>query len=188
MRIFNKFHSVVAAFAIGVSTVASATVIDFEEFPHGDELQGAGSVISSKGYSFYYAPAADEPYPVGFFIVGPAWRYNPGSAALLSNSCLAETTLKADDNNPFDLLSIDLAELNGDGVSSVTFVGVNANGETVKEAIRLNGRTGWQRFHFPKSFSHLMSVKWLQGDCLTNFPHMFDNVNLQKSHEKRDHR
>jgi hypothetical protein len=48
------------------SGAAHAVTLTFEEFPHQDELQGAGSLIHSKGYTLAYTPAAGEPYPTGF--------------------------------------------------------------------------------------------------------------------------
>jgi hypothetical protein len=160
------------------SLPTQAAMLTFEELPHSDELQGAGNTVFSKGYLLTYAPAPNEPYPVGFTTVGPTWQFNKRSAALAANSCSATTTLTAQDNNPFTLESIDLAELNGDADVSVAFSGITSSGETVQKLVLLRDRKTWQRMKFPESFRNLQSVAWLQGDCIANFPHMFDNIRV----------
>ena len=179
-KICQKFAAISAiAFAvIGLPTQAQAVVIDFEELPHDQELQGAGDIVLSKGYQLTYAPAPDEPYPVGFHIVGPSWAFNGRSAALVANSCGATITMTAQDNNPFTLKSIDLAGLNGDANVAVAFTGITTNGATVQSVVNLSNQGNWQRIPFPPRFRNLHSVTWVQGDCITNFPHMFDNVSV----------
>jgi len=162
-----------------VTSTAIAAVLTFEDLPAEYELQGVGDEISASGYTLYYTPAPGEPYPVGFTAVGRAWAYNKsGSTAIIANSCSAVTTLTADDDAPMNLASIDLAELNGDTDVSARFVGIKLDGKAVKAEFRLNGKIGWQTFHFPKSFRNLQSVSWLQGDCIINRPHMFDNIQV----------
>jgi len=139
------------------------------------------------GFVFKYAPAAGEPYPVGFFSVGAQWRYNGRSTALLANSCSATTTLTAQDNNPITLSSIDLAEHNGDAAVSVTFEGMTVDGEVVSKTVRLKERRVWETVHFPNTFKNLRFVRWTQGDCLVNPPHMFDNVKVHPTWKGRAH-
>lgn len=77
---------------------------------------GAGNTVSSKGFTFAYAPAPGEPYPVGFHFVGTSWRFNVGvSIALVANSCTALAVLQSDTHTPFTLNAIELGELNGPG-------------------------------------------------------------------------
>jgi len=162
-----------------VTSPASAVVLNFEDLPHEYELQGVGDEISANGYTLYYAPAAGEPYPVGFTAVGQSWRFNKGgSTAVVADSCSALTTLTADDHTAMTLASIDLAESNGDAGVHAHFVGVTVQGKIVQAEFRLNGKVGWQTFHFPNSFRNLQSVAWAQGDCIVNPPHMFDNVRV----------
>ena len=170
------FFSAIVMGALSFS--AQAVVIDFEEFPHEDELQGAGDIIFSKGYQLTYAAAPDEPHPVGFTTVGPSWPYNGRSAALIANSCGATTTLTAQDNNPFTLKSIDLAGVNGDTEIFVAFTGVTISDKIVQKVIKLHNQEGWKTISFPPKFQNLSSVTWVQGDCIANPPHMFDNIDV----------
>ena len=128
-----------------------------------------------------YTPAAGEPYPVGLQIVGPSWRFNGRSAALNSNSCSSTVEITAIDNNPFELDTIDLAPLNGDVDVSVQFEGTTVHGEKVAYAVRLDPAKRWQRVKLPNDFRRVASVRWQQGDCLVNKPHMFDNVRVRPS-------
>lgn len=178
MSPYLRICSVVGVLVAGVLTSlpAAAVVLTFEELPHDQELQGAGPTVLSKGFVLQYAPAPGEPFPVGFTVVGPSWPFNGRSAALEANSCSATTTLTDDDNNPLSLVSIEVAAANGDLPVEVTFVGLTAEGSTVDRRIRLRDQGGWQRFIFPQTFRNLQSVTWTQGDCVTNFPHMFDNI------------
>lgn len=169
---------------VGVSTSADAAILTFEDLPHDYELQGVGDVIFSKGFTLQYTPAPGEPYPVGFMSVGSMWQFNGRSTALAANSCSATTTLRAEDNNPITLVSMDLAELNGDTDVSVSFEGVTSEGLVVQKTIELKNRRVWQTVHFPNSFKNLQFVRWTQGDCILNKPHMFDNVRIQPSWKK----
>ncbi len=157
---------------------ALAVIIDFEDLPHSDELTGAGTIYSSKGFTLTYGPAADESYPVGFTTVGPSWKFNGRSAAFEANNCNATTTLTSNDNNPMTLKSIDLAAVNGDKNVAVDFIGIKADGSTVQETFQLVGKNVWKKYHLPRGFKNLQSVMWTQGDCINNPPHMFDNIHV----------
>lgn len=180
------FAAALAAAALSLATATQATVLTFEDLPHEFELKGVGDSVFSKGYRLQYTPEPDEPYPVGFFSVGSVWQFNGRSTALVANSCSATTTLTAQDNNPITLLAIDLAELNGDTNASVTFEGLTVKGEVVRKAFKLRGSRTWQTVVFPPSFHRLQYVRWKQGDCTTNPPHMFDNVRVYQSWRGRD--
>jgi len=160
---------------------ALAVVIDFEDLPHADELQGAGNSYTSKGFTLTYAPAVNEPYPVGFTTVGPSWQYNRRSAAFTANSCSATTILTSDNSKPFMLDSIDLAALNGDKGIVVEFVGTTVEGTTVIETFHLVERNVWKKYQLPREFRNLISVTWTQGDCIVMPPHMFDNIHVTPS-------
>ena len=179
MRITNGCKALMAATAIFFGQSAFSAVIDFEELDQTAELQGVSNPYLSKGFVLTYAPADGEPYPVGFFSVGPTWQYNTGTVAFTANSCSASTTLTSGDNNPLTLISIDLAELNGPGGTKVVFEGKTGLGHRVSQEFQLDGITGFQRFYFPDSFRNLRSVTWLQGDCVNDPPHMFDNIRVE---------
>jgi hypothetical protein len=46
----------------------------------------------------------------------------------------------------------------------------------VYQDFNVDGKVGFENLKFDSSFAGLTSVAWLQGDCITNMPHMFDNV------------
>jgi hypothetical protein len=183
-----------AGAACAFSAHAHVALLHFEDVLYAREWRqtyetwGIDREIYSQGYVLRYAPAANEPYPTGFHAMGPLWRFNHrNTIAINANSCSASVTLTAGDNNPFNLLSMDLQELNG--VESVpvkvSFTGVTADQETVRHSVVLNKSAAWQTVIFPRTFRRLQNVVWEQGDCITNFPHMFDNILLVPSHLDR---
>ena len=155
-----------------------AVNINFNDITSTGELAGVGPTYSAKGYTFHYAPATGEPYPTYFFVVNPEWRFNGRSPALVANSCTATTRLVADDNNPFDLKSIWLAPLNGDKGAVVTLIGIKADNTLVRTNFVLDDRKVWKRYNFPATFTNLQYAMWVQGDCVVNPAHMFDNVRV----------
>ena len=168
----------ILAMAMTLPALASAVVIDFEEYAHDYETQGAGDVLFTKGYVLQYAPAPDEPYPVGFNIIGVSYRFNGRSTAMLADNCLATTTLTAGDNNPFTLKSIDLAPVNGEREAFVVFEAVTSEGTLLSKTVRLPNNPAWHKFQFPATFTSLRHLRWTQGDCVVNAAHMFDNIDL----------
>jgi hypothetical protein len=176
MKMNQFFIILISVLVLSISQSAFGGVITFQDLNGTVELEGVGETYTAQGYTFTYTPAPDEPYPTGLFSVGPPWQYNNGTTALFANSVNALTTLTRDDNRQFALLSLDLAELNGDGPVEVVFYGTKVSGQVVSHTCTLNGKTGFQRFFFPITFRHLTSVQWQQGNCVTNNPHMFDNV------------
>lgn len=178
-----------AGLAVGLMTcmVGSAqassivSVIDFEDLASPDELTGAGSSYSSQGYIFSYASAPGEPYPVGFTVVGTTWQFNTGSTALLANSARATATLTRDDAQAYSFIAVDLAELNGPGVTSVQFDGLTLGGLYVSQTFNLDGLVGFEHFSFSDDFASVISVTWIQGDVVNFMPHMFDNVAVATS-------
>lgn len=172
-----------------VTTIAAAQVchsatLDFEDIECAKtaELCGAGDIYVSKGFTLTYAPAFGEMYPTGFQAVGKLWQFNrKGSTAMNTNSCSATATLVANDNNPFTIYSIDLAELNGDGPGTAVLTGNRSDNTQVIVTFKLNRRTGWQRFSLPFRFQNLTSLVLTQGDCVNNMPYMYDNIIVKPS-------
>lgn len=171
----------VTLFALVLTITAHAELLTFEELPHEQELQGAGDIVVSKGFILQYAPAPAEPYPVGFTTVGPSWRFNGRSTALIANSCSAITTLTAQDSKPITLRSMDLAPVNGDRNVSISFQGTTTTGFFVQKHVELRSNRTWQTINFPATFRNLTQVQWVQGDCIINPPHMFDNIQIYHS-------
>jgi hypothetical protein len=183
-------RTLVAAAACAMAGHAGAALLDFEdvygaEFRSELEMWGIGTELYTQGYVLRYEPAPDEPYPTGFFAQSPLWRFTyRDTIAVNPNSCSARVTLAAQDNNPFNLLALDLQELNGsdDRRVRVTFTGVTAGQQTVTHSVTLDNNPKWQTLHFPHTFRQLQYVGWHQGDCIAVPPHMFDNILLMPSH------
>jgi hypothetical protein len=153
--------------------LAQAVVLDFEDLTcaRTQPICNVGSVYASKGYTLRYAPAPDDERPVGFHAIGKLWAPNVGgSTAMLANSCNASTTLTA------SVLALDLAEANADAPATVEFIGTKTDGTQVRMNAPLDGKPGWQRVVFPSAFYNLKTLTWVQGDCISNKSHMFDNI------------
>lgn len=177
-RIRARITAVAAAAAVlGFAQSAQAVRLGFENLPHSEDMTGVGDVVSHMGFTLTYSAAPGEQYPVGFFVMGPSWRSNGRSAALQANSCSAITTMQNDMNLPFTVRSIDLAAGNGDDGAAVTFVAMTTTYTYVHHTFVLDGPT-WKTYRLPEKFTNLLYVKWVQGDCLVNPVHMFDNVRV----------
>lgn len=105
------------------------------------------------------------------FYVGP-------STALVNNMAPGSngiTTLTKDDGGTFEVLSIDLGEL--DPVSpapvEVPFTGTRADGSTVTTTFTTDGAAGFETFTF-EGFTDLVSLSWAQQAPF----HQFDNITL----------
>ena len=179
---FPHPHASRLALAAGLAVcapLAQAAVLDFEDMvcARSQPICNVGEVYRAKGYVLSYAPAPDDEHPIGFHVVGRQWAPNVGgSIAMLANSCNAITTLASQAGKPFSVLTMDLAEANADSPSRVTFTGLKTDGTTVRLAVNLDGRPGWQRIVLPGTFYNLISLQWVQGDCVDNKSHMFDNI------------
>lgn len=181
MAVNKLIGCLVLGFCLAGSSGVSAGIIDFEDLASPDELSGIGQTYGADGYTFAYEPANGEPYPTSLHAVGESWQFNEGSTSIFANSDGASTTLTREDDSSFSLLSIDLAELNGPGATTVTFEGQKTLGELVYQAFVLDGVVGFQTFLFSNDFVDLKSVTWLQGDNINFLPHMFDNVSVELS-------
>jgi hypothetical protein len=183
-----------AGAACAFSAQANAALLHFEdvlyagEWRHSQEMWSVDREIYSQGFVLRYTPAPSEPYPTGFFAMSPLWRFNHrNTIAINPNSCSASVTLSSGDNNPFDMIAMDLQELNGVETVpvKVSFTGVTADQELVRHSVVLNKSAAWETVIFPRTFRRLQNVVWEQGDCITSFPHMFDNILLLPSHLAR---
>jgi hypothetical protein len=178
MKTANRLRAAIAAMLVAASLPAIAVNMKFNDIPYTGETAGVGPTYSAKGYTLYYAPAAGESFPTGLFVANPEWPYNGRSPALFANSCTATTRLAADDNNPFTLKSIWLAPLSGEKGGVVVFIAVKADNSQVRAHFALDDRTTWKRYNFPSTFTNLQYAMWVQGDCVVNPTHMFDNVRV----------
>jgi len=174
-------QGVVLAAIGGVGQAHALATLDFQDLTcAATQAQcGVENVYSAKGFTLSFVPGADDPYQTGLQAVGKLWQYNiRGTIAVNPNSCNGTVTLVNAKGAAFSMLSIDLAEANGNGPSAVTFVGTRLDGSKVTKAVQLDGKAGWQRVALPSNFTKLKSVVWSQGDCTNVTPHMFDNILL----------
>ncbi len=132
-------------------------------FEHGSSTQNNAFITWSNGTSLY-----------------------TGSASLFNNTHRGETILSQQQNNPFSILSIDLApyDLNlstGDYIQSesVLFTGTKADSTIVQQTFNLGTSINeMSTFTFNSEFSDLMSISWNQGSILGT-RHQFDNIIVQ---------
>jgi hypothetical protein len=148
--------TVVAAMAVvTLGASAQAAVIDFEAlccFPNS--YVDDGFQLATDGL-FYVAGA------------GTGQTMFPAGTSQLN-------TLSVFGGGNFDLVSIDLSELNGSvGPQTVTFQGNLFGGGTVSQTFTTDGPFGLQTFNF-SGFTNLVSVSWDQIDP-TSFL-MYDNI------------
>lgn len=155
---------------LGLAGEASAdTVIDFESLRHDDaSIMYHGATYSEDGFTLS-APGA-----FGFGTFGTLETRFSGSTALFNDTPGDTTTLTKDGGGAFDLLSIDIAELNGSVVADVTFIGTLSGGGTVSQTFTLDGVAFAAETFLFSGFTSVVSVAWDQ-----EFPyHQFDNITI----------
>jgi len=170
MNLPQKILSALAILAVtsSVSTLAHATVIDFESLAlNNNAVNNTGSPYSEDGFSI----AATT---LSFF--GTLENRFTGSTALLNRIGKGVTILTNDMANPFSVQSIDLSELNGNRVADVNFTGQVSGAGTVMQTFTLDGVFGNETFLFNASFANLTSLSWVQ---ISPF-HQFDNIVLNE--------
>jgi len=147
---------------------ADSVVIDFESLMVNDAVTIHtifGSTYSEDGFTLTTGGS------LRFF--GTLDSRFSGSTALFNGIPNGITELTQTNGNPFTLTSIDLAELNGSNVASVTFLGNLFGGGTVTQTFTLDGMAfGAETFSFSNVFTNLTSLTWTQ---VTPF-HQFDNI------------
>jgi len=160
----------------------TTVLLDFEDISCAQKQAqcDVGEAFLSQGYALRYTPTLDDPSPGGLSAVGKLWRFNAkGSVAMQINSCNGNVSLMANDNSPFTPVSIDLAEMDGEGPALLTFSAQKQDGSTVAFTAKISGKPGWRRQSFPPEFKGVTSLSWSQGDCVSNRAHMFDRIALQ---------
>lgn len=162
---------------------AQSVVLDFEDLAcaKGQSQCEVGDQYVARGYALRYTPAVDEPMSAGLMAMVQGAKSGRKGVALSIRSCDAQATLMANDNQPFDVLSIDLAVVSGDGGANVEFVGQRDDGSEVRHTLSIERKPMWQKLRFPDGFKRLSALRWAQGDCLNQLPHMVDNIAVQRS-------
>ncbi len=150
------------------------TTMDFETIaPHTEEII-VGPSFSESGFTVTKTTGLDFRSP------GTNSFNHTGSTSLIDPTVNGVTTLTADNGKSFDLVSIDLGELNLNAPTDVPFTGNLAGGGTVSQTITLDGTgfpTGVETFTFDSSFKDLESVSWVQ----VSPHHQFDNLTLKQA-------
>jgi len=174
MKVNKRFGFVaMASFYFVLAGQANAVVIDFESLRTENGLvNDIGSSFTEDGFKI--SQPDSQAFDLAFF--GTAESRFPGSTALFNNTVdgLIRLQTEAMDGTPFDLLSIDLAELNTPSVADVTFVGTLLGGGTVDQTFTLDGvgpGNGLETFSFT-GFTDVISVDWRQESPF----HQFDNI------------
>ncbi|WP_293076587.1 S8 family serine peptidase, partial [Okeania sp. SIO3B5] len=147
-------------------------IIDFESLKHEDTgYQSHGFNYEEDGFAL---DNLSQSHPFATF--GTLESRFSGSTALFNNTVNGITRLSAIDNQPFDLASIDLTELNGSNVADVTFVGELEGGGTVSQTFTLDGNAfDPETFVFNDDFNEVVSVEWIQESPF----HQFDNITIE---------
>ncbi len=158
------------AIATGMGTTAQAlTVIDFQSLAQsGDSITTQGFSYTEDGYTLTNLNINSSPFAT-FNTEEPRYL---GSTALYNDTVDGTTVLTKNDGDIFDLISIDLGELNQPFDSSkVTFFGTKADNSVISNTFNLNGVKGFQTFAFT-DFTNLVSTTWQQVSPF----HQFDNI------------
>lgn len=140
-------------------------MVDFQSLAHADaQASFHGSIVGEDGFEVAAGWLGT------FGTLEP--RYT-GSTALFDNTIDGEVTFRSSNGARFDMVSIDLAELNGSLPATVSFTGDRPDGGTVTQAFTLDGTAfGSEIFHFGPEFRDLVAVRWRQVAPY----HQFDNI------------
>jgi len=164
--------AVLVGLLVFVGQPQAAVVIDF------DSLTGSGDVY--RGFTY-----VEDGYTLSnlaslnFRSVHPGSSRYTGSVSFFNAtvSGVTQMTRTAGGGGPFDLLSIDLAELNASKVADVKFTGNLSGGGTVTQTFTLDGIAfAVETFDFT-GFTNLQSVTWVQQSPY----HQFDNIVVQNA-------
>ena len=182
MRKSRRFYFVSTwALSFCLCASANAVVIDFDPLAHtGTGPVNIGTTYTEDGFTLT-ADSASTTANDTFYAHGTSSDLYRGSTALFHGADNGVTVLTRSDGGSFNLLSIELAELNRVGTEyniDVTFTGVLAAGGTVIQSFNLDNvaamGSGFQKFTFPGIFQNLVSVSWLEAPDY----HQFDKIEV----------
>jgi hypothetical protein len=162
----KRFLLAVAVVMTGfLSFSAHAVLIDFEALKHEDALNvDHGFQYIEDGFQFDEVTANQ-----GLHTFGTLESRFTGSTALFNDTVGGITKLSKFGGGTFDLISIDLAELNGSRIADITFVTDLGHSQT----FTIDGVAfGAETFLFDAGFLGVNFVTWTQE---TPF-HQFDNL------------
>ena len=146
------------------------TIIDFESLEHED------ASIAFHGFSYeedgFVLDNLSNLFEFATF--GTLESRFSGSTALFNDTVNGITRLTSLDGQPFDLMSIDLTELNGPNVADVTFTGELSGGGTVTQTFTLDGISFDPETFIFSGFNDVIAVEWSQASPF----HQFDNITI----------
>ena len=157
----------IISFVLGISNIAQAVLIDFQQLEHIDSL-GTNHGFQYIEDGFQIDELSNDQ---GLFTFGTLHSNYTGSTAMFNNTINGTTQLSKVGGGMFDLISIDLAELNGPNVASVTFNRDGGHSQT----FTIDGNAfGAETFLFDAGFMNSNLVTWSQVDPF----HQFDNIQI----------
>ncbi len=148
--------------------------IDFEDLTAGNVPSPYTEDIDGDGVGDFTLTSLANSGGAGGFNALTSPKSLTGSTSLTSTNNDGTIILTSDDDEPFALESIDLAEGSFAGIpGDVTFTGTKSDGSTVEQTFTIDGDlTTVETFYFNDDFTDLISVSWVQA-----FPlHQFDNI------------
>jgi hypothetical protein len=165
-------------------------VINFDYLQRTDALvHDWGPEVDVDGYRFVSVPPPGNLQT--FRTLGTLSPFFPGSTALFNGQSNAETILSRADGTPFDLLSIDLAQLSPGGTDGqpvnlgpfdLTFYGQRADGSSVQQTFDVDAFLHLVTYDF-SGFNDLVSVDWYEGPGGAMPPgsaqNQWDNISVQ---------
>ena len=163
----------VALVGLVVTGTANAQVVmDFQDLEINDGgIHNWGFLYTAGDWMISHPDS--EPFEFATF--GTQEPRYPGSTALFNNTVGGVITFERIDGGAFDMLSIDIANLNNAGPVTVNFVGKLAAGGKVFDSYTTTGPTNILETHtFDASFVNLLSLVWIQEGPF----HQFDNITI----------
>ena len=144
---------------------ANAIVIDFQSLEHNDSLNvDHGFQYIEDGFQIDELSANQ-----GLHTFGTSESRYTGSTALFNDTVGGITELTDLGGSVFDLISIDLAELNRSSVADITFMTNGGHSQTFTlDGVAFSAET----FLFDSGFLGVSSVTWTQDSPF----HQFDNI------------
>ncbi len=145
-------------------------VIDFQALEHHDALVATqGATYDEEGYRLEHIGGAS------LASFGTQEGRYPQSTAMFNNAVNGVTRLAKINGAAFDLIEMQIAELNAANPAPVNFTGFKQGGGQVAHNVNLDGngpQNGLQRFVFPNTFTNLTHVEWRQESPF----HQFDEI------------
>lgn len=162
-------HAILAGL-IGLSfcfSTAAETILDFQALEHQSHYIETER-ISEDGFTIQ---DANSYVPNGLLIYGTENQHYMGSTAIINSSGLVQLELKADDNRPFDLLSVDLGRPYNFATrdTRIKFVGQVLGSGTVEQLISFPSRPDMATYPLDPDFVNLTSVTWFFPTNLNQF-------------------